>query len=127
MMAHDGGKVALPGVEQGWHPPRRPAAAARGGCRVHSACPCTRRNRVVTFPLVTTLIGTQVVSGAMLDRWTALSDEDVVSRVLDGQTALYEVLMRRYNERIYRAARSTVRHADEREDVTPQAPPHAYS
>jgi RNA polymerase sigma-70 factor (ECF subfamily) len=50
-----------------------------------------------------------LVSGAALDRWTALSDEDVVSRVLDGQTALYEVLMRRYNERIYRAARAIVK------------------
>ena len=42
-----------------------------------------------------------VVTGATLDRWTALSDEDVVTRVLEGQTGLYEVLMRRYNERIY--------------------------
>src|SRR5919205_1018344 len=33
-----------------------------------------------------------VVSGAMLDRWTALSDEEVVSRVLDGQTALYDAV-----------------------------------
>ena len=67
-----------------------------------------------------------VVSGAMLDRWTALSDEDVVSRVLEGQTALYEVLMRRYNERIYRAARSIVRDEDEAEDVMQQAYVNAY-
>jgi len=40
-----------------------------------------------------------VVSGATLDQWTALSDEDIVNRVVDGQTALYEVLMRRHNER----------------------------
>src|SRR5678815_291658 len=67
-----------------------------------------------------------VVSGAILDRWTALSDEDVVSRVLDGQTALYEVLMRRYNERIYRAARSIVKDEDEAEDVMQQAYVNAY-
>jgi len=67
-----------------------------------------------------------VVSGATLDRWTALSDEDVVSRVLDGQTALYEVLMRRYNERIYRAARSIVKDEDEAEDVMQQAYVNAY-
>ena len=67
-----------------------------------------------------------VVSGATLDRWTALSDEDVVSRVLEGQTALYEVLMRRYNERIYRAARSIVRDEDEAEDVMQQAYVNAY-
>jgi RNA polymerase sigma-70 factor (ECF subfamily) len=68
-----------------------------------------------------------VVSGAVLDRWTALSDEEVVARVLDGQTALYEVLMRRYNERIYRAARSIVRDEDEAEDVMQQAYVNAYA
>jgi RNA polymerase sigma-70 factor (ECF subfamily) len=67
-----------------------------------------------------------VVSGAILDRWTALSDEEVVARVLDGQTALYEVLMRRHNERIYRAARSIVRDEDEAEDVMQQAYVNAY-
>ncbi|HXD19574.1 MAG TPA: RNA polymerase sigma factor [Vicinamibacterales bacterium] len=67
-----------------------------------------------------------VVSGAILDRWTALSDEEIVNRVVDGQTALYEVLMRRYNERIYRAARSIVRDEDEAEDVMQQAYVNAY-
>jgi RNA polymerase sigma-70 factor, ECF subfamily len=67
-----------------------------------------------------------VVSGATLDRWTALSDEDVVARVLDGQTALYEVLMRRYNERIYRAARAITKDEDEAEDVMQQAYVNAY-
>ena len=68
----------------------------------------------------------QVVSGATLDRWTALSDEEIVSRVIEGQTALYEVLMRRYNERIYRAARSIVKDEDEAEDVMQQAYVNAY-
>ena len=67
-----------------------------------------------------------VVSGATLDRWTALSDEEVVARVLEGQTALYEVLMRRYNERIYRAARAIVKDEDEAEDVMQQAYVNAY-
>ena len=67
-----------------------------------------------------------VVSGAMLERWTALSDEEIVSRVLEGQTALYEVLMRRHNERIYRAARSIVKDEDEAEDVMQQAYVNAY-
>ena len=62
----------------------------------------------------------------MLDQWTALSDEDIVSRVLDGQTALYEVLMRRHNERIYRAARSIIKDEDEAEDVMQQAYVNAY-
>ena len=68
----------------------------------------------------------QVISGATLERWTALSDEDIVSRVLEGQTALYEVLMRRHNERIYRAARSIVKDEDEAEDVMQQAYVNAY-
>jgi len=67
-----------------------------------------------------------VVSGATLDRWTALSDEEIVTRVVDGQTALYEVLMRRHNERVYRAARSIVRDEDEAEDVMQQAYVNAY-
>jgi RNA polymerase sigma-70 factor (ECF subfamily) len=67
-----------------------------------------------------------VVSGTILDRWTALSDEEVVTRVLDGQTALYEVLMRRHNERVYRAARSIIRDEDEAEDVMQQAYVNAY-
>jgi len=62
----------------------------------------------------------------MLDQWTALSDEEIVARVLEGQTALYEVLMRRHNERIYRAARSIVRDEDEAEDVMQQAYVNAY-
>ena len=67
-----------------------------------------------------------VVSGAILDRWTALTDEDIVARVLDGETALYEVLMRRHNERIYRAARAIIRDEDEAEDVMQQAYVNAY-
>src|SRR5262245_35728214 len=68
-----------------------------------------------------------VVSGATLDRWTALTDEDIVTRVVEGQTALYEVLMRRYNERIYRAARAIVRDEAEAEDVMQQAYVNAYA
>ena len=79
------------------------------------------------FPPVETLKGMHVVSGAILDRWTALTDEDIVARVLDGQTALYEVLMRRHNERIYRAARAIIRDEDEAEDVMQQAHVNAYA
>ena len=68
-----------------------------------------------------------VVSGATLDRWTALSDEEIVSRVVDGQTALYEVLMRRHNERVYRVARSIIRDEDEAEDVMQQAYLNAFA
>lgn len=46
-----------------------------------------------------------------------LPDEDVVARVLAGETALFEVIMRRYNQRLYRAARSIVRDETQAEDV----------
>ena len=46
-----------------------------------------------------------LVSAPVIQEWTVLSDEQVVARVLSGQTALFEVLMRRHNERLYRAAR----------------------
>jgi RNA polymerase sigma-70 factor (ECF subfamily) len=68
-----------------------------------------------------------VVNGSVLDRWAALSDEQVVGQVLSGQTALFEVLMRRYNERVYRAARAIVRDEREAEDVMQQAYVNAYS
>jgi RNA polymerase sigma-70 factor (ECF subfamily) len=69
----------------------------------------------------------QVVSASMLEGWSLLSDEQVVSRILSGQTALFEVLMRRHNERIYRAARAILRDESEAEDVMQQAYVNAYS
>src|SRR5262245_11131059 len=68
-----------------------------------------------------------VVSGAVLERWQALTDEQIVEQVLAGQTALFEVLMRRHNERIYRAARAIVRNDREAEDVMQQAYVNAYA
>lgn len=63
----------------------------------------------------------------MLEGWALLSDEQVVTRVLAGQTALFEVLMRRHNERLYRAARAILRDEHEAEDVMQQAYVNAYS
>lgn len=68
-----------------------------------------------------------IVSAPVLEGWTLLSDEQVVTRVLGGQTALFEVLMRRHNERIYRAARAILRDESEAEDVMQQAYVNAYT
>lgn len=68
-----------------------------------------------------------VVSAPVLEGWACLSDEQIVERVLAGQTALFEVLMRRHNERVYRAARAIVRDESEAEDVMQQAYVNAYS
>ena len=62
-----------------------------------------------------------VVSAQVLEQWATLTDEQVVGHVLTGQTALFEILMRRYNERLYRVARAIVRDDNEAEDVMQQA------
>ena len=54
-------------------------------------------------------------------------DEQVVRDVLDGKTAMFELLMRRYNERVYRAARAIVRDDHEAEDVMQQAYVNAFT
>src|SRR5688572_29877416 len=68
-----------------------------------------------------------MVNAAVLDGWTALSDEVVVARILEGHVALFEVLMRRHNERLYRAARAILRDDAEAEDVMQQAYVNAYA
>ncbi len=50
-----------------------------------------------------------------------MSDNDVVERVLSGETELFEVLMRRYNQRLYRVARGFVTDPAEAEDVAQEA------
>jgi RNA polymerase sigma-70 factor (ECF subfamily) len=50
----------------------------------------------------------------------ALPDEEAVRRIRAGETALYEVLMRRHNALVYRAVRSVVREEGEVEDVMQQ-------
>jgi RNA polymerase sigma-70 factor (ECF subfamily) len=62
-----------------------------------------------------------------LSSLTSLSDEEVVARVVRGETALFEILMRRHNERIYRAARAILRDDGEAEDVMQQAYVNAYT
>ena len=61
-----------------------------------------------------------------LPAWDSTSDEDVVKRVLAGETALYEILIRRYNQRLYRVARSILRDDTEAEDVMQEAYVRAY-
>jgi RNA polymerase sigma-70 factor, ECF subfamily len=55
-----------------------------------------------------------------------LSDQEVVRRVLDGETALFELIMRRYNQRLYRVARAILRDDAEAEDVMQEAYVRAY-
>ena len=64
---------------------------------------------------------------AIVARFSTLSDEDVVARILEGDSALFEVLMRRHNERVFRAARSILRDDREAEDVMQEAYVRAYA
>lgn len=63
----------------------------------------------------------------MADAQTAMTDADVVARVLAGETALFEILLRRYNQRLFRIARSILRSDDEAEDAVQQAYINAFT
>src|SRR5256885_9630855 len=56
----------------------------------------------------------------------ALSDEDIVTRVLAGDLASFEILMRRHNQRLYRIGRAILRNDAEAEDVMQDAYVRAY-
>jgi RNA polymerase sigma-70 factor, ECF subfamily len=68
-----------------------------------------------------------IVNGAVLERWSSLSDEQIVAQVVAGQTALFELLMRRHNDRLYRAARAILRDDREAEDMVQHAYLKAYA
>ncbi len=68
-------------------------------------------------------MATSALQQAILEQWT---DEQVVERVLAGDTALYEIIMRRYNQRLYRVTRAILRDDSEAEDVMQDAYVRAY-
>lgn len=55
------------------------------------------------------------------------ADEELVRRILDGEVHLFELVMRRYNQRLYRIARSIVKSDHEAEDVMQEAYVRAYA
>src|SRR5712691_3924043 len=57
----------------------------------------------------------------------SLSDVEIVRRMLAGERSLFELILRRYNQRIYRAVRAMVRDESEAEDVMQQAYVNAYT
>jgi RNA polymerase sigma-70 factor (ECF subfamily) len=64
---------------------------------------------------------TELIAGA-----ATLSDSELVARVLEGETGLFELLIRRHNPRVYRTIRAVVMDEDEVEDAMQQAWIHAY-
>ena len=69
------------------------------------------------------MAGFALLERAQVEAWT---DEEVVARVLAGETALFEILMRRHNQRLYRVARAVLRDDAEAEDVMQDAYVRAY-
>lgn len=57
---------------------------------------------------------------------SVLADEEIVARVVAGETPIFELLMRRHNQRIYRAIRAILRRDEEVEDVMQQTYLNAY-
>lgn len=54
------------------------------------------------------------------------SDDEIIARILEGDSALFELLIRRYNQRVYRAVRSILGEDGECEDVMQEAYIRAY-
>lgn len=55
-----------------------------------------------------------------------MTDEEAVRRVVGGEPAFFEILMRRHNQRVYRAVRAVLGADDDVEDVMQQAYLNAY-
>lgn len=64
-----------------------------------------------------------ILERAKREGWT---DLEIVERVKAGDTALYEIVMRRYNQRLYRVVRAILRDDGEAEDVIQDAYVRAY-
>jgi RNA polymerase sigma-70 factor (ECF subfamily) len=63
----------------------------------------------------------QAIAGSPTRGAEPMPDEGVVARVLAGEPRLFELLMRRYNRRLFRAARAILRNDAEAEDVVQDA------
>ena len=62
----------------------------------------------------------------VLQECQSLSDTEVVDRVRAGETGLYELLMRRYNQRLFRIIRAVVINDEEAEDILQETWVRAY-
>jgi RNA polymerase sigma-70 factor (ECF subfamily) len=56
-----------------------------------------------------------------------LSDADLVRRIRAGETGLFELVMRRYNQRLFRVLRAVLRDDAEAEDVLQESYVRAYA
>ena len=56
------------------------------------------------------------VSGCAREPHGGLTDTELIARILAGERDLFELVMRRHNQQLYRAARAIVRDEAEVED-----------
>jgi RNA polymerase sigma factor (sigma-70 family) len=56
----------------------------------------------------------------------SISDEEIIGRVMNGEKSAYEIIMRKYNQKLFRIARSYLTNEDEIEDVIQEAYIKAY-
>lgn len=68
------------------------------------------------------------MKAVQVDRFslTKLSDSQVIIRVLDGEKELFEILLRRYNQRLFRVVRSYVASEDDVGDIMQEAYVKSY-
>jgi RNA polymerase sigma-70 factor (ECF subfamily) len=85
--------------------------------------PLQRNGRPATLMSMETSASSQTAEAPI----TTLSDADIVKRVRAGDCALFEILMRRHNQRLYRTARAVLKDEDEVEDVMQQAYINAFT
>jgi RNA polymerase sigma-70 factor (ECF subfamily) len=57
----------------------------------------------------------------------SLSDDDLIKQIVGGRRELFEIVMRRHNQQLYRVARAIVRDESEVEDILQQAYLNAYA
>jgi RNA polymerase sigma-70 factor, ECF subfamily len=77
-------------------------------------------------PVAVAMLDGFVPSDVAIDARSTLSDAQVVERVRAGERALFEILMRRHNQKLYRVVRAVLKDEHEVEDVMQQAYVNAF-
>ncbi len=84
------------------------------------------REPIHSRSLPRTSVGAQEEAPPFPPAPSTLSDLEIVQRIRAGDVALFEILLRRYNRRLFRAARSILRDEAEAEDAVQEAWIRAY-
>jgi RNA polymerase sigma-70 factor (ECF subfamily) len=73
-----------------------------------------------------TMIAIEAEDAMTVAQDQSVTDEEVLSRVLAGEVDMFEVLMRRHNQRLFRVSRSIVKTDEDAEDVVQETYLRAY-